>query len=50
MGLAAGMGNPEAIKTLVSSLFNESYDARNTVSIKSSCRPAVWLVSGLDLC
>lgn len=48
--LAAGTGKPEATKTLTSPLFDESCDARNTVSIKSSCGPAVWLVSGLDLC
>lgn len=40
-GLAAGMGNSEAIKNLVSSPFNESYGGRNAVSIKSSCHPAV---------
>lgn len=50
-GPGTAMGNnPEAIKKLVSSPFNENYYAKNTVSIKSSCGPAVWLVSGLDLC
>lgn len=43
-------GKPNATKVLTSPLLDESSDAGNTVSIKSSCGSHVWHISGLDLC